>query len=148
MIEMKINKLEIIQPTKAWKCNFHRKLHRKRNRKFPMKSYEIVMPPMKLHKKLQRKMAPPGFRTNRYETIRSIFYLSAEGYSCNHAEWVYITVLTESKLTPRKGQITFLLSTFCHSQNPRAIPDWSKRILLVSMGEKIFAPFGASTYFC
>ncbi len=44
--------------TKAWTCNFHRKLHRKRHRKFPMKSYEpsyeIVILPMKL----QRKIAP------------------------------------------------------------------------------------------
>ena len=28
-----------------------------------------------------------GKLSNRYETIRGIFYLTAEGYSCNHAEW-------------------------------------------------------------
>ncbi len=25
--------------------------------------------------------------SNRYETIRSIFYKTDDGYSCNHAEW-------------------------------------------------------------
>ncbi len=43
--------------TKAWKCNFLRKLHRKRHRKFP-----IVILPLKLHRKLHRNIAPPGFR--------------------------------------------------------------------------------------
>ncbi len=26
--------------------------------------------------------------SNRYETIRSLFYKTDDGYSCNHAEWV------------------------------------------------------------
>ncbi len=29
--------------------------------------------------------------SNRYETIRSIFYKTDDGYSCNHAEWVVTT---------------------------------------------------------
>ena len=27
--------------------------------------------------------------SNRYETTRSIFYLPVEGFSCNHASWVF-----------------------------------------------------------
>ncbi len=27
---------------------------------------------------------------NRYETIRSIFYKTADGYICNHAEWACV----------------------------------------------------------
>ncbi len=33
------------------------------------------------------KIETPITLSNRYETIRSIYFTTNEGYSCNHAEW-------------------------------------------------------------
>ena len=45
-----------------------------------------------------------GKLSNRYETIRSIFYLTAEGYSCNHAEWVASKPSPQNPGEWRKGR--------------------------------------------
>ncbi len=49
--------------TKAWKCNFHRKFPMNHLSSYEL-SYEIVIFPMKFHRKLHRKIALPGFRRN------------------------------------------------------------------------------------